>query len=316
MITVFGILFLFASPSLIVSAIAPNKVTPTVFVENYGSNTVSAIVGTNVVATINVGTEPLAQLAYDNMTNTVWVTSAGVVSVIDASTFKVIQTIANFSSPVGALFVCGEIVALYRSCGVLVADFNTNTVYEINATTYKLISSMHVGKSPEFIGYSPVTKDAYVGNVNGHSISVIHGGKVITTIRLYNAAPRGITYDPVNKDIYVAIDNGHVYVINSHNKVVYSINGFSEPWNMVFNPTNKDMYVTDQLSGFVCLISSSNKIVGTIDGMASPTGIAYNPTNKVVYVADEDFGAVYPINGSILGKPIRVGSVPYGETVT
>ncbi len=288
------------------------------FVENYNSNTVSAIIGTKVVATIGVGSAPLAQMAYDNRTNTVWVTNSvgGSVTVINASSFQVIQTIKGFSQPVGALFVCGKIVSSYNSCGVLVSDFYTNTVYAINATTYKVIATMSVGSSPESLGYSPVTKDAYVGNVNGQSISVIHGGKVVSAIDLYNAVPRGITYNPVNKDIYVAISTGHVYVINSHNKVVYSINGFTEPWNLAYNPTNKDMYLTDPSSGFVYLISSANKVVGTINGMASPTGIVYNPNNKMIYAADENFGAVYPIKGINLGRPVSVGSGPVGVIVT
>ncbi len=141
---------------------------------------------------------------------------------IDAKTFKVIHTITGFSAPAGALHVCGKIVTSYDACGVLISDWDADAVFAVNATTYQVIATLPVGTNPEFMGYSPASKDAYVSNANGQSISVISGGKVVSTISLVNAYPEGIAYNPVNKHIYVA-GSGHVYVINSKNKVVWTI---------------------------------------------------------------------------------------------
>ena len=67
-VTIFALLFILGSSSIFSSAYAPmatrTKNSALVYVENAESGSVSVISGTEVIKTISVGMDPLAQMAY------------------------------------------------------------------------------------------------------------------------------------------------------------------------------------------------------------------------------------------------------------
>jgi YVTN family beta-propeller protein len=320
-IAILSVLFLFASTSFAAaSATAQVKAKTTVFVENYGSNTISAIVGNMVVKTIKVGTGPYDQISYANETNTLWVTNSlgRTVSVINVSTDKIVKTLTGFRDPIAVEYgLWPYIPPLDRDiCLEFIADYATNLLYVYNGTNYELLAKIVVGVNPSFIAYSPASDEVYVSNTDGHSVSVINWStyQVVTTINLPGSNPKGMAYDPANKEMYVAGGSGgNVYAINSKNKIVATISGFDEPYNLAYNPALKEMYFTDEGTGLINLINSKNSVVGTVVGLSNATGIVYDPNGKLVYAADPSNNMVYPISNTTLGSPIEVGNTPIGE---
>ncbi|HEY9386160.1 MAG TPA: YncE family protein [Nitrososphaeraceae archaeon] len=60
----------------------------------------------------------------------------------------------------------------------------------------------------------------------------------------------------------------------------------SFPWGIVYNPTNKNMYVTNAGSNTISVINQTNSVTATIPTGLGPTGIAHNPNNRHIYVTN------------------------------
>ena len=105
---------------------------------------------------------------------------------------------------------------------------------------------------------------------------------------------------------------------SSSNTVVKTISGFGDfPTGIAFNPTNNDMYVTNQQQSVFVIDSSSNAVIATIFPVRdTPTGIAFNPANNDMYVTNSASGYVSIIDSStntVIGTiSISPSSGPYG----
>ena len=59
------------------------------------------------------------------------------------------------------------------------------------------------------------------------------------------------------------------------------------PFDMAYNPSNNNMYVTNSGDNSVSLITPSNVIEKTqVIGRINPEGLAYNPSNNNMYIAN------------------------------
>jgi YVTN family beta-propeller protein len=89
--------------------------------------------------------------------------------------------------------------------------------------------------------------------------------------------------------------------------VIKTISGVGVyPFYIAFNPTNKDMYVTNYGSNTVSVVdSSTNTVIGTISvGIGNnPYGIAFNPTNNDMYVVSRNSNTVSVISTSTVVQP-------------
>jgi YVTN family beta-propeller protein len=185
-----------------------------------------------------------------------------------------------------------------------------------SVTSPKVVTTIHVGTSPSYIGYNPSNKGIYVvscsrrdGACNG-SVFVINSSTnlVVAKVKI-GENPSGIIYDPARKAMYVAdtgpgcappIDN--VSVI-SGTKLVNTI-GFGNCLNLfAYNPSNKDLYVMNPgsqtgNSQIYVLNSLTNKLVATIS-VPSPTVYPpmYDPSNHEVYFATSQGGSIYALKG-------------------
>jgi len=101
---------------------------------------------------------------------------------------------------------------------------------------------------------------------------------------------------------------------SSSNTVVKTISGFGDfPTGIAFNPTNNDMYVTNQQQSVFVIDSSSNAVIATIFPVRdTPTGIAFNPANNEMYVvAASDTVSVIDSSTDAVIHTISLNSSPY-----
>ena len=82
------------------------------------------------------------------------------------------------------------------------------------------------------------------------------------------------------------------------------------PWDIIYNPANKYIYVTNSGSGTMNIIdSSTNTVINTIP-VASAFYSVYNPANKKIYVPDGPSDEVTIIDSST--NPV-IKSIPVGD---
>jgi YVTN family beta-propeller protein len=170
-------------------AVGPSTSTPpyTVFVTNYGSNTVTVISLTSPfksypVTTIPVGSNPWG-VAVNQLTDVVYVTNAGsgTVTVVNGSTFVTMTTIS-----LGTGITPAGIAVDAATATAYVADANTNAITAINLVTNTLITStspsipIPVGSGPWGISVLlyPVNTSypnlGFVTNAGTNTVSVIN----------------------------------------------------------------------------------------------------------------------------------------------
>ena len=59
----------------------------------------------------------------------------------------------------------------------------------------------------------------------------------------------------------------------------------TEPVDLLFNPSNNDMYVANVVSNSVSILESGNNtVIGTINVNSLPLALEFNPSNNGVYV--------------------------------
>ena len=136
-----------------------------IYVTDLGSDSVSVINGTTVIATIPVGAVPWG-VAYDPSNGYLYVTDAGgdTVSVIDGKTNTFIAKILVGLHPVG--------VAYDPSNGyIYVTNELSDTVSVINGTT--VIANITVGLHPVGVAYDPSNGYIYVTNFASGTVSII-----------------------------------------------------------------------------------------------------------------------------------------------
>lgn len=325
-------LFLLPVGSMNSAAYSPAKTTSNVYVANYSGNTTSVIRGTHVIKNITVGNNPL-DVAYVPTTNEIFVTNYGnaSVSVINVTTNKVAATIKNFSYP-GLFDIPAGVVYVPVNNMVYVSDIyysydHVGRVDAINVTTDRVVASISVGaQEPEYMAFNPQNNYLYVVDLTSIYSNGIGNVTIInplnnTIVRTVSVGwwPRGIAYDAANKDMYVANSGvpgaipSSISVINSKFKVS-TIKGIStkQPWNVMYDSKDKEVYVTDYTANVVYVINSNNSLVQTMTGFDNPTGIAINTSNNEIYVSNAGNDTVSILKGSNTIASVGVGSSPYG----
>jgi YVTN family beta-propeller protein len=98
----------------------------------------------------------------------------------------------------------------------------------------------------------------------------------------------GVAYNSYNNRVYVTgyVPSGMVFRLNPDTNS-FEGSGIpvgSYPFGIVYNPTNKNMYVTNGGSNTISVINQTNSVIATIPTGSGPTGIAHNPNNRHIYV--------------------------------
>lgn len=240
--------------------IAVNPVGTRAYVANFGDNTVSVIdtasvesgVSHKVVAKIGVGMMPSA-IAVHPTGSTVYVANGdGTISVIDAGTLKVIDTMVGFGNLMG--------IAVNRAgTRLYVTDEISNSVFSIDLTGSGSRVQIDLASPPP-------------------------------TIRSM-VRPMGIAVNPAGTRVYVAatdsqFDDGGVVVIDAAtNTIERVILVGTRPIGVAVNPSGSLVYVTSEGDGYVSVIYTRlNTIVENVS-FPRAHGVALDPTGEYVFIA-------------------------------
>lgn len=270
-----------------------------VYVVNEGSNNVSVINGTKVIANIPVGSLPVS-VAYNPYNGYVYVVNleSFTVSVINGT--KVIANVEVGQYP-------GEILYNPINHYIYVADQGSNDVVVINGT--KVIARVPVPSGPSYLAYNPKNGLVYVSNGGLFTVSVINNTKVVANITVGNY-PNFIYYDEYNGLLYVVnLGSNSISVIQGLN-VVNTLKFNTTPFRISASP--QYLYVTLPLENKIYVFDQSSGQLVTTLNISSPGAIVYNPYTNYTYVTSSSSAGdqLVIINGTNV-----VGAIPIGKGI-
>ena len=207
-----------------------------------------------------------------------------------------------------------------------VANQGSDNVTIFNNTTNTVVGTTTVGSQPYGMAYSTSTREIYVANLKGNSVSVIDADPASGTWKqVTNTITSGMGVEPY----YVASLGTKIYVTNNLSWTVSEINtathAVTATINVGANPRGikalgSKLYVANfgsqyggQAQGTVSIIDTSNSnAVTTVNVGSGPRGVAVNGTD--VYVANFNDNTVSRIDtgsGDAV-TTISVGTNPRG----
>jgi YVTN family beta-propeller protein len=295
-----------------------------VYVSNEGSNTVSVINGTTVIATIDVGTSPTLPVegSRNGGEDLVYVPDSGSanVSVISGTTL-----LANVSVGSDPQFVSFN----NNSDCAYVSNDGSASVSVLCGTTNVVSPALSVGALPQAGVWdqqaNPPPGWTYVSCQNSPfsgSEALISGVNVFGSVPL-GVDPRsallvasGYVYVPISGGGQVSVisgmkvisnltvgqdpwsaadDGGTVYVVNHGSDNVTELNGLSwvgtiavgaAPTYAVADSETQDLYVVNSGSDNVSVLAGTT-VVGTVNVGSDPGEPAFDPANGYLYVPNE-----------------------------
>jgi len=279
--------------------VAVNSSTNTVYISNFGSDSVSIINGSNntIISTVSVGGSPYG-ISVNKETNKIYVANQldNSVSVIDGSTNTVSATIPVDLKPI-------QLAINPKTNKIYVVNQNSNKVFVIDGSSNTVTGSISVGELPFGIEVNTKTNKIYVANSTSNTVSVIDGAtnSVIKTIENLGESTYNLTIDEENNKIYAfslkgeeLLDRGLLFEINGSTDTVTEtqIVG-SNGTDIAIHPKTKRIYVTHTFNGTIDGYDLKKKqllcIITTVD---SPTGIAINSQTNSIYVCNNDLSTV------------------------
>jgi len=257
-----------------------------VYVANWGDGTISVIstAADTVLATIPVTGFPEGVDVSPNGKKLYVVNNdgSGIVSVINTTTYLVIDTIAA-----GAEYSEGIAVSTDGS-KVYVADYQNNTVNVIDTLTNTVSATIPVSNEPFGIAVSPDGKKVYVANSSENLVSVINtaNNTGIDTIEV-GSYPMGLTVSPDGSKVYVANNgtNPSVSVISTSTETVTAtisiVTSGGEPYALSVSPDGAKLYVTNIGGGTDSTVTIINTATNTISSEISVDGYPYSLGNFI-----------------------------------
>lgn len=273
---------------------ASNNLASTLYVVNFGSNTVSVINMANntVTKTIKVGSYPLSIMLSSNGSYA-YVPNAGsnTVSVINTSTNLLVSNIALNSSPTGIALSPNGKYLYVASCslsspGLYVIDTSSERV------VYKILNKpgfspcdLAITSNGEYLyADTGVYDTVLVINTTNYNFSTVNSN----TINLDFSA---IDLSNDNKQAYIlSYQDGSIRVMNtSNNSFVRKVSlGFNYLGTMSLSSNGRFLYVSDYYgANAISIVNlSSYSVAGTISTGANPSFALPSQNNSYLYVAD------------------------------
>ncbi len=288
--------------------------TPTGYVANFGSGTVTPIDTANntALASIAVGRGPFA-VAITPDGKYAYVTDKldGTVSVIDTSTnTNTGTTIKVGNLPFG--------IAMCPNGNAYVANFGSGTVSVIDTSTNKVVSTINSGLFPLGVACSPDGKTVYIANFGGSLLGVpspyipMVQGSIIPIDTSTNKAgtpikvgtgPYAVCFSPDSSTAYVPnAGSSNVSVINvATGKINETIGVGLVPIGCGMSPDGSLLLVANAFSNSVSFINTtSNNVEATVSVGTNPEGIAFTPDGKTAYVDNFDIPNLTGSNVSVI----------------
>lgn len=179
------------------------------------------------------------------------------------------------------------------------------------------LSDIPVGYEPRGLAVDEARTRVYVANYAGASVSIIdgHNNSVFQTVTHFPriSAPTGIAYDSATDHVWVAnsgsdAKGNNIYWLTPINAENFTVGATvplgGEPWGVVFNPVDRQIYVTNLSHNSVSVISPTlGLVVNTIAVGQHPYNLAVHRGTGWVYVANSGSKSVSVLNAAGLLRP-------------
>ena len=280
------------------AAVAVNAATNTIYVLNQGSNSVSAINGSNLAATpviLTVGSNPAA-IAVNPVTNGVYVANSGngtITSITGTTVSPTPITVGGTPSAVAMDPARNKIYA---------ANSGSNNVTVIDGVTNGT-TPVSVGSPSNAIAVDTAANNIYVANSGGSTVSVINGSDLTAapvSVPVH-ASPVAIAINPVTKKIYVVSSDGTVAVIDGTNPTgaPTTVTVGSNPTAISVNAGSNKIYVVNSGNGTVTIIdgaTNTTRTISSVNGSGNLYAVSVNRTTGRAYVASSTNNSVVVIS--------------------
>ncbi|MCI4345502.1 MAG: YncE family protein [Thermoplasmata archaeon] len=272
------------------------------YVANSGSNNVSVINGTKLIATVGAGSSPVS-VTYDGTNGFVYVSNSGSPNVTVINGTKSVGSVAVGPNPTTTAYDA-------RNGYVYVPVNGTNRVVFLNGTS--IVGNVSVGNYPNAATFDPKNGFVYVENWFSNTLSFLNGTSLIKTVYIpagpAGSSPIASTYDPNNGWIYVVDQGGLNVTALNGTTIVGSVGVGWYPRSATFDAQNGFIYVPGNNN--VSVINGTT-LVKTFTGFVSPYASAYDAGNGWVYVADQSSTNVTILNGTTVEGTASVGLLPW-----
>ncbi|HEV2519302.1 MAG TPA: YncE family protein [Thermoplasmata archaeon] len=270
-----------------------------VYVINGGSNNLSIINGSRVIASPSLGSSP-AQATFDPGNGWVYVANSA------SNNVSVLNRTKLVGSP-GAGY--GPYAIGYDPANgyVYVVDDNVNAVSILNGTS--LVRTVTVGMSPDGLAFDSATGRVYVSNYNSNTVSVLNGTQLIRTVNV-SGEPETPIFDPSNGEVYVPDYGANSVSILNNTTVLTTVPVGSGPYSGVYDARSGDVYIANAVGGTVSVLHD-RLVIATIPVGSGPELPSYNDGNGYVYVANDASNNVSVIDGTSVLYSVPAGSYPW-----
>jgi DNA-binding beta-propeller fold protein YncE len=293
-----------------------NHMTNTIYVANSAGSTVSAINASNneILADIEVDYRPMI-IAVNSLSDTVYVTHSGSVSVISGKNNTVLANIpTDIRSPL-------SIALNPYTDRVYVADGISKNVSVIDSIINQVVLSIPTGISQEYnafdfqgigVAVDPLRNRIYVANPSTGNVTVIDGSNnnIISNISASEMMirPFDIAVNPYTDHAYIVGDDEFNSGLQSLAQIDLSRNIVNEPYNIngtAFNVVALDafrnlVYINDAGQNSLYVIDPTNQttVAKNITMDTYPVVVAVDPYANVVYTTNLNSDTVTKMNGT------------------
>jgi YVTN family beta-propeller protein len=233
------------------------------------------------LARVGVGTSPHG-VAINLGAKRIYVANhdSDTLSVIDSTTYGLIQTIAAGDGPNGVAYNS-------KNGYIYIADRNTNKVRVIRASDYAFVKDISVGSLPSGVAANNVSNKIYVANYGSGTVSIINGSSntVEKTVTV-GSEPANIAIDTGLSKAFVSLHGaGRIAAISSTGAVT-SIDVYSAgPYGIAVDTQRKLVYVATIDTFRIAVVdANTNAFLGWAEIRRMPNGeptplrmIAVNP---------------------------------------
>ncbi len=242
-----------------------------------------------------------AEIAYDNRTNTMWVTgdlTSNNVTVYNASSYAVVRTVGTGLDPAALTYD-------WRTRSMYIVNFDNQNITIVNDSTYAVSpSSPALGEYPEGIAFDPGSGNLFVAHGFGQNVTSFYQSGTVapTSISIPGAGGLGtIADDPQNGMVYVSgvIDGVGIVdaATNTSAGTISLPNNTTFEWDgLAIDPVDHRLYVAQTNPGsdgnLVDYEPAPTGTTSTASGNTSlglnslPYAIAYDSADASILVVD------------------------------
>ena len=308
-----------------------NPETNTIYVSNFGNNSISVIDGgTNKVVNQISLEQGSNDISLNPQTNMVYVAGNNSISVIDGKKNEVVNQVALTDlSGITAISVNPQTNMIYAIGYNYFSNSTGDFVYTINGDTNNVVNKITVDFTANGIAVNPKTNMIYVtgGDYNSSRGYVAaldsETNKEVNRTEL-NQIAYTVSLNPDTNMIYTTGDDTVYAIDGKTNEILADMVLDQTAYGISVNPETNVVYVTGLDSLYAINGTTMTRIMGiTLD--ENLRRLSVNPVTNMIYITDFDSNNVYAISGeenrveAIVPGPepqgIKIGEEPSGVSV-